>query len=193
VTAVLRLPRAAEIDGSTIDAARRGETWAQALVVERYARPVWTLVCRIVGRAGRRQVAEDATQDALVAALRSLPRFRADGSSSLSSFVLTIAARTAIDAIRRAPQPTCVENSAAESPDRPDRTAESRDLGRAIEHAVEQLSPEVRAAFVLRAYHELGYAEIADALGIDIGTVKSRIHRARALLKDLLAEVHRDA
>ena len=190
---MLRLPRAAEIDGSTIEAARRGETWAQALVVERYARPVWALVCRIVGRAGRRQVAEDATQDALVAALRSLPRFRADASTSLSSFVLTIAARTAIDAIRRAPQPTCVEMSAAESPDRPDRTAESRDLGRAIEHAVEQLSPEVRAAFVLRAYHELGYAEIADALGIDIGTVKSRIHRARALLKDLLAEVHRDA
>jgi RNA polymerase sigma-70 factor (ECF subfamily) len=194
VTAVLRLPlrTAAALEPETVEAAKRGEGWAQAQVVERYSRPVWALVCRILGRAGRSHVAEDATQDALVAALRSLPRFRADGPSSLSSWMLTIAARTAIDVLRRQRDVAPVVDAPAPSDDRPDRTAEQRAIGRAIESAVEQLSPEIRAAFVLRAYHELEYGEIAEALDIDIGTVKSRLWRARATLKSLLEEVRRD-
>jgi RNA polymerase sigma-70 factor, ECF subfamily len=194
VTAVLRLPvrKPAELESATVDAARRGESWAQAELIEHYARPVWGLVCRILGRAGRTQVADDATQDALVAALRSLGRFRSDGSTSLSSWVLTIAARTAIDVLRRRRDVAPIEEATAESADRPDRSAEQRSLGRAIEGAVLRLSPEIRAAFVLRAYHELEYAEIAEALGVDIGTVKSRLFRARAALKDLLEEVRRD-
>lgn len=194
MTAVLRLPvrPPAELEPATVDAARRGEGWAQAELVERYSRAVWSLVCRILGRAGRRNVADDTTQDALVAALRSLGRFRADGPSSLSSFVLTIAARTAIDALRRQRDVAPIEEATMVSAERPDRSAEERSLGRAIASAVERLSPEIRAAFVLRAYHELEYAEIADALGVDIGTVKSRLFRARAALKDLLEEVRRD-
>jgi RNA polymerase sigma-70 factor (ECF subfamily) len=194
VTAVLRLPerKPAELGPATVEAARRGESWAQALVVDRYAKPVWSLVCRILGRAGRRTSAEDATQDALVAALRSLPRFRSDGTTSLTSFVLTIAARTAIDVLRRHREIVPIDPDAAVSMDRPDHRSEERALGRAIEAALDQLAPEIRATFVLRAYYELEYAEIAEALGVDLGTVKSRISRARAALKDLLAEVRRD-
>jgi RNA polymerase sigma-70 factor (ECF subfamily) len=194
VTAVLRLrvQPPSVLEPAVVEAARRGETWAQALVVEHHARAVWALVCRILGRAGRRNVAEDVTQDALVAALRSLPRFRADGSASLTRFVLTIAARTAIDALRRHRESEPVYEETLQSADRPDRTAERRSLGRAIERAVGRLSPEIRAAFVLRVYHELDYAEIADALGVDLGTVKSRLWRARATLKHLLSEVAHD-
>ncbi|HET6585322.1 MAG TPA: sigma-70 family RNA polymerase sigma factor [Nannocystaceae bacterium] len=191
---MLRLPvrPSAELEPATIDAARRGESWAQALVVEHYATPVWSLVCRILGRAGRRSVAEDTTQDALVAALRSISRFEGDGRTGLTSWVLTIAARTAIDTLRKHREVATLEDDAAESPDRPDRSAERSALGRAIERAVEQLSPEIRAAFVLRAYYELEYAEIAEALAVDIGTVKSRLWRARAALKSSLAEVRRE-
>jgi RNA polymerase sigma-70 factor (ECF subfamily) len=194
VTAVLRLPlpQAAELEPAAIEAARRGESWAQALVVERYSKPVWSLVCRILGRAGRRSVAEDATQDALVSALRSLPRFKSGGASSLTSWVLTIAARTAIDALRKHREVAPLDADAAESPDRPDRRAEQSALGDAIERAVDQLSPEIRAAFVLRAYYELDYAEIAEALAVDLGTVKSRLWRARAALQGLLSEVRRE-
>ena len=192
----LPVPKPAELEPATVEAARRGESWAQALVVERYAKPVWSLVCRVLGRAGRRTWADDATQDALVAALRSLPRFRTEGPTSLTSWVLTIAARTAIDVLRRHRELVPVDEGASASQTvseyRPDRSAEQRSLGRAIENAVEQLAPEIRATFVLRAYHELEYAEIAEALAVDLGTVKSRIWRARAALKDLLAEVRRD-
>ena len=55
-----------------------------------------------------------------------------------------------------------------------------------------ELSPELRAAFLLREYHGLEYSEIARSLGIDLGTVKSRLARARAALRERLAEVRRE-
>lgn len=193
MTAVLRLgpPASDELDRETIEAARRGESRAQALVVRRHGKSMWSVVCRILGRAGRRHVAEDVAQDALCSALRSLPRFPNDGTCRLSAWMLTIAARTALDELRRTRNVVAIDELEAQSDDRPDRTAEQRAIGRAIECAVDRLSPEIRAAFVLRAYHELEYAEIAEALAIDIGTVKSRLWRARAALQQLLAEVRR--
>jgi RNA polymerase sigma-70 factor (ECF subfamily) len=58
-----------------------------------------------------------------------------------------------------------------------------------IEAALRELSPELRAAFLLREYHDLDYAEIATALQIDLGTVKSRLSRARSGLRERLAEL----
>src|ERR1043165_8837232 len=65
----------------------------------------------------------------------------------------------------------------------------SRTLPRAIEAALADLSPELRAAFLLREFHGLEYSEIARSLGIDLGTVKSRLSRARVALRERLAEV----
>ena len=60
-----------------------------------------------------------------------------------------------------------------------------------MRRAIDDLPPEYRAAFMLREYHELEYAEIADSLQIDLGTVKSRLSRARAALRRALEEVYR--
>ena len=65
-----------------------------------------------------------------------------------------------------------------------------RELLAAIESALRELTPELRAAFLLREYHGLEYTEIARSLGIELGTVKSRLARARTLLRERLAEVH---
>ena len=59
-------------------------------------------------------------------------------------------------------------------------------VGRAIESAVQSLSPPLRAAFMLRELHGFEYGEIAEALGVDLGTVKSRLSRARARLREAL-------
>jgi RNA polymerase sigma-70 factor (ECF subfamily) len=195
----LRIARAAdaEPDDGTIAAAARGERWAQAAVLDRYAQPVWALVCRVLGRAGRGHLADDISQDALLAVLRSLTRYRPQVPSRFGAWVLTIAARTAITEIRRRREllPMVAEFEIAADDDStlragdPERRAESRAIERAIAIAVDGLPPEFRAAFVLRAYHELEYAEIATALGIDIGTVKSRLWRARAQLQAALDEV----
>ena len=61
-----------------------------------------------------------------------------------------------------------------------------------VSDALEELAPEYRAAFVLRAFHDLSHAEIAESLGVEVGTVKSRIARARSRLKAALAEVYDD-
>ena len=66
-----------------------------------------------------------------------------------------------------------------------------RRVATAIQAAVGELAPEYRAAFLLREYHELDYAEIAETLELDLGTVKSRLHRARKALRQKLEEVHR--
>jgi len=65
-----------------------------------------------------------------------------------------------------------------------------RGIGAAIERAVNALAPEYRAAFLLREVHGLDYEAIAAALQIDLGTVKSRLGRARAALRAALAEIH---
>ncbi len=75
--------------------------------------------------------------------------------------------------------------------DRADLVAERRAIATVIAAEIETLSPEMRAAFVLRAHHDLDYAEIAMALDLDVGTVKSRLWRARAALRDRLQEVRR--
>jgi RNA polymerase sigma-70 factor (ECF subfamily) len=134
--------------------------------------------------------ADDVAQDALLAILRSLPRLQLDHDAPLSTWVLTIAARTTLSELRRR-QPTthAVDDIELVAPDRPDDRAEQHSTLGAIAEAVEQLSPEIRATFVLRAYHELAYPEIAEILAIDLGTVKSRLFRARAVLQRRLSEV----
>lgn len=195
VTAMLRLAHGSEpLEPATVIAAQRGESWARSLFVRRYGRVVWGLVWRMLGR--QRTLAEDVAQDALVAVLVALPRLRYEGAPQLTKWVTTIAARTAIDAMRRTRvPPAAVGDADASEPsdphDDPERGAERRAIGRAIAEAVEQLGPEIRAAFVLRAYHEFDYAEIAEALDIDVGTVKSRLFRARTALAKRLEEVRR--
>ncbi|MCH9683825.1 MAG: sigma-70 family RNA polymerase sigma factor, partial [Deltaproteobacteria bacterium] len=124
---------------------------------------------------------------------RALPKFDRHGPARLSTWILTIASHRAIDELRRRRldtrpfDPTSFEVPAN---DRADTTAERTMLARLLSDAIDSLSPEYRAAFVLREYHGLEYAEIAKALGIDLGTVKSRLSRARARLRESLAEVY---
>jgi RNA polymerase sigma-70 factor (ECF subfamily) len=173
-------------DADVLAAAQRGEAWACRAFVREHQDAVFALAWRILGRAGRGGQAEDVAQEAFVRALRSLPRFDPAGVAKLSTWVLTIATRTIIDELRRrSTRHESLDAVAGElvDPARPDIDIEHQRLGRAIADAVDGLGPEVRAAFVLRAYHDLSYPEIAAALGVDIGTVKSRLFRARQALQ----------
>jgi len=180
------------LDAATLAAARRGEPWAQRAFIVCFQGAVHRLCFRMLGQANREGVAEDITQEALVRIVRALPSFADEGSAKLSTWVLTIAARTAIDELRRRrPELATIDALVLPSEDRADLVAERRSLAIAIARAIDGLSPEIRAAFVLRAYHDLAHAEIADVLGIDVGTVKSRLWRARAALQLRLQEVRR--
>lgn len=183
-----------ELDAPTLGRAVRGDAEASRALVELYQARVFALVSRMLAGRGRATV-EDAAQDTFLHVFRQLGAFDPGGPARLSTWILTIAARRAIDELRRR-RPTLLpelerapEGRAAE---RADEGAIRRELASAIEAALHELSPELRAAFLLREYHGLEYAEIASALRIDLGTVKSRLSRARAALRERLAEVHRE-
>jgi RNA polymerase sigma-70 factor (ECF subfamily) len=166
-----------ELDELTLKRAQRGEDRACRELVVLYQRRIFALLGRMLGRTS---LVEDLAQETFLRVFRALPAFSPHGPARLSTWILTIATRLALDEIaRKKPQPVPVD--AAVPPD-----AEARALGRAIERAVAELAPEFRAVFLLREYHDLDYEEIARALEIDLGTVKSRLSRARAALRKAL-------
>jgi RNA polymerase sigma-70 factor (ECF subfamily) len=162
--------------------------------MERHGRAVLNLVARMVREGG---VAEELAQDAFVKAFSALRSF--DPSYKFSNWILRIAHNTAIDYLRRA-RPDMVSFD-AESPGHGVADAlidvrERSPLDRAVhqglredlEAALGQLRPEYRRLVIMRYLEDLSYEEIADILGLPLGTVKSHLHRARAALAMVMTE-----
>ena len=164
-----------------------GDRRAIRALVRCYEGRVYRLACRAAGL----DAADDVTQEAFVRVLRSLPRFDPAGSAKLSTWVLGIAARAAIDHLRR--QGVRASHLAVlptpGDPEQPDAALARAEVGTRVAAAVASLGPEIRTTFVLRAYHELTMPEIAEALSLDLGTVKSRLFRARRSLRQRLGDV----
>ncbi len=178
-----------ELDDATLRRAQHGDDAAARELVLMYQDRVFALASRMLSGRGRASV-EDVAQDTFLAVFRQLAGFSSSGPAKLSSWILTIAARRAIDEVRRQRPMLLAEPERDRASDaRGDERAMRRELALKVEAALRELTPEHRAAFLLREYHGLEYAEIARALSIDLGTVKSRIARARARLRELLVEV----
>lgn len=181
-----------ELDDATRVRAIAGDDAAARALVELYQARVFALLSRLLAGRGRATV-EDLAQDTFLAVFRGLGGFDPRGPARLSTWILTIAARRAIDELRKA-RPALLPDPGRTraSEDRADARSRRRELAQAIERALAALSPELRAAFVLREYHDLDYVEIARALDIELGTVRSRLSRARGELRARLAEVRDD-
>jgi len=191
VTAVetARPAQAVEIDEITLARAKRGEERARRALVEAYQRRVHALLYRMLG--GRGDVAADLAQETFVRVFGALGRFAPDGAARLSTWILTIATRLALNELRRRPAEPIVEVEIGGGA-RPDRELERRALAAAVQRGIADLKPDHRAVLILREYHELEYEEIAAALELDVGTVKSRLSRARAALREALGELRHD-
>lgn len=185
-------PSPAELDEVTFSRAKRGDERAFRQLVARYQRPVYQVLWRMVEGTELRHRVEDLTQETFVRVFQSLDRFTYKGSARPSTWILTIATRLALNELRTTRRTVPIDQVAEHlaSADRADTTAERRALGRRIAQAIAALPPKFRAALVLREYHHLEYEEIASALEIDLGTVKSRLSRARSQLREALKEVH---
>ena len=178
-------------DADLIARGRSGDLDAFNLLVERYQRPVYNLCLRMLAAP---QPAEDAAQEAFIAAYRSLASFR---GGSFRAWLFRIAANACYDELRRrrarpslsldAPQgeerrPLDVPNPGASL----DEHVQRLELRRLLEEALFGLPAERRLAVVLCDLHGLDYTEIAQATGVSLGTVKSRISRGRAQLRAIL-------
>ena len=175
-------------DELTLRRAQRGDEPAWRALIERYQAAVHAVLWRMLaGRALHR--VEDLVQETFLRVLRALPGFDPTGSAALSTWILTIATRLALNELRRPEHAALIGEPAGARGDRADVRAERRRLAGAIQSGVAALPDTQRAVFVLREYHDLDYAEIAAALEVSPGTVKSRLARARAALRAHLEAV----
>lgn len=160
-------------------------------LVRRYERPVYSVLMRVVRRS---EDAEDLVQETFVKVFRALERY--DPERSFAAWIFTIASRLAIDHLRRRRVQT-VSLNVTDAGSGEERTMDVEDTGlkpdEVTSHAEEEVQanelidslPEhYRIVVLLRHQQDLSYEEISEALNLPLGTVKARIHRARALLKD---------
>ncbi len=142
-------------------------------------------VCRRI--AGSSRDADDACQEALIKIVRNLPRF--DGRSSFGTWAYRIATNASLDELRkrdRRPRLDDADDLIERADDRATHDVEGVGDRLILDQALADLSDDLRTAVVLRDVANLDYAEIAAALDIPVGTVKSRISRARSALADQL-------
>jgi len=180
------ITRTGELDELTVRRAQLGDQRAWRDLIARYQQPVHALIWRLLAGRARHRV-EDLVQETFVRVLRALPRFELAGPATLQTWILTIATRLALNELRR-PEPASLDAEPA-APERTDTDAERARLGAAIARGVATLPDAQRAVLVLREYHDLDYAQIADVLELDVGTVKSRLSRARTALRAALSEL----
>ena len=163
----------------------RGELAFRELV-DRHRQRIYGLCCRILRDP---EDAEDAAQEAFVKAYRRLDSFR--GDSQFFTWLYRVATNVANDHYQARRRRRAVESAdvAVREPvrhddrDRPDRALERQDLREAARRALDRVPPLFRTVLVLREYESLEYREIAEVLNISVGTVMSRLFRARLRFK----------
>ena len=176
--------RTASTDDAALSAAIGGDQEALDGLLRAHYDRMYAVCRRLTGNDAD---AADACQEALIAIVRGLPKF--DGRSRFGTWAYRIAVNASLDELRRRrrrPRPDEAVNERADAADsRPD-TATSVSDRLVLDAALAKLSPDFRAAVVLRDVAGLDYAEIAEALDIPPGTVRSRIARGRAGLAEAL-------
>lgn len=179
------------IDDATLVArAQQGDRSAMNTLLERHYDRIHAVCRRVTGSAAD---ADDAAQETMIRIVRAIGQF--DGRSQFSTWCYRIATNVSLDELRRRgrrPQLHVVRpDQAGEAPPEPVDDRAEREVTApvdriAVEDALANLSPEFRTPLVMRDVGDLDYGEIAEALGIPVGTVKSRIARGRRQLVELL-------
>jgi RNA polymerase sigma-70 factor, ECF subfamily len=176
-----------DIDQQLVERVQRGDKGAFDLLVLKYQRKIFRLLSRLIRDSAE---VEDIAQEAFIKAYRALPNFR--GESAFYTWLYRIAINTAKNHLvsqgRRAPTSTEADIEEAETFDdgdhlrdlnTPDSMLLSKQVGEAVNRAIDKLPQDLRTAIVLREIEGLSYEEIAESMGCPIGTVRSRIFRAR--------------
>jgi len=176
-----------ELDLQLVERVREGDKHAYGLLVEKYRRKLLRLLSRMIRDPDE---VEDVAQETFIKAYRALPQFR--GDAAFYTWLYRIAVNTAKNhlATRGRSMPTLSEQAMDEEDDPEDRlmtqdisTPESELLSKqvayAVNEAVQALPVELRQAITLREIEGMSYEEIAEAMACPIGTVRSRIFRAR--------------
>ena len=174
-----------------VRAAAKGDEEAFAQLVRLHENKVYHLALRLCGNP---EDAADVAQEAFLSAWKGLPNFR--GESGFATWLYRLVNNAAIDHLRKAKKQRADismddEEAPLEAVDptpTPHEAAEGQELQQAVAHGLEQLRDDHRQVLVMREIQQLSYEEIAQALDLDLGTVKSRLSRARNSLRKILLE-----
>ena len=181
-----------EVDQQLVERVQRGDKKAYELLVAKYQRKIHRLLSRFVRDPAE---VEDVAQEAFIKAYRALPSFR--GESAFYTWLYRIAVNTAknylVAAGRRAPTSTQFDSEEAENFEEghqlrhmntPEAELMSKQIAATVNRAMEELPEELRSAIVLREIDGMSYEDIAGAMNCPIGTVRSRIFRARETIAE---------
>jgi RNA polymerase sigma-70 factor (ECF subfamily) len=183
-----------EIDRQLVERAQRGDKQAFSLLVEKYQRKLARLLSRFIRDPAE---VEDVTQEAFIKAYRALPAFR--GDSAFYTWLYRIGINTAKNYLmalgRRAPTSTEIEAEEAEGFEEgeqlrdintPESLLLSNEIAETVNATIEKLPEELRRAIQMREIEGMSYEDIAQAMDCPIGTVRSRIFRAREAIAEQL-------
>jgi RNA polymerase sigma-70 factor (ECF subfamily) len=176
-----------EVDQRLVERVQRGDKKAFELLVTKYQRKLNRLLSRFIRDPSE---VEDVSQEAFIKAYRALPSFR--GDSAFYTWLYRIAVNTAknylVAAARRAPTSTTIDSEEAESFEEghqlrhmntPEAELMSKQVAATVNQTMDALPEELRVAITLREIEGMSYEDIAAAMSCPIGTVRSRIFRAR--------------
>ena len=184
-----------------LNAARRGELGSFNTLVDAFQRQVFNVCYRTLGNS---EDAADATQDAFLSAFRGLKSFNGS-AAGLRGWLLRIAVNACYDQLRRRQRrpadsldvlsasdaeqgtPSAAERLPDPGPD-PEQLSLSAESARTIQHAIDGLPPDQRLTVILCDVQGMSYDEAAQIMSVELGTVKSRLSRARSQLRTVLAE-----
>jgi len=173
-----------DADAELVDRCLRGSEGAWEQLVKAHSRLVYGACYRFTGRADQ---ARDLTQDVFLRVFRSLHTYRSE-SGAFKTWLVRLTRNLLIDHYRKNKKEQKVDSIEDQAwgleetsgiGGQADRTLRSREAGELLQSGLSQLSPELREAVILRDLQEMEYKEIASALAVPEGTVKSRINRGR--------------
>lgn len=169
----------------------QGDMEAFGELIRLYENPIFNLTYRMLNDAAE---AEDAAQEAFIRAFSNLHRY--DVTRSFKTWLFSIASNHCIDRIRRRrltflsiDEPLPPHPALTSDQPQPEQAVIADEQSEVIDTLLNELSPEYRAAVVLRYWYEMSYQEIADTLNTTESAIKSRLFRARKMLADLIQEM----
>lgn len=177
-----------------IKKAKKGDSAAFSALMEQHFAMIYNLALRM---SGNPDDASDLTQEVMIKLFKNIGAF--EGKSKFSTWVYRVASNTCLDELRKIKRKKTVSldteyetedgsvgYEAEDTAPTPDVSAERSELKTIVAKAVSRLGEEYRTAVILRDINGLSYTEIAEVIGCSVGTVKSRISRGRANLKEIL-------
>lgn len=180
------------LEKELIKKCQQGDVEAFEKLIASYQRKVYTIAYRYMGK---REEAEDLAQEAFIKVFRSIKSFR--GESSFQTWLYHVVSNVCRDALRKNSRRAedyldCaittekgeIKREVADWSLSPEQVVESKELGEFLQSMINQLSPQHKEVIIMREIQDMSYEEIANELGCSLGTVKSRLSRARRSLRE---------